>query len=374
MERILDATAFPTWLGTYTVRVQPQPGWPGPTTPSGGSYSVTIGSKIEDSSVFNQGFAFNYDTISGRAWDDFNANGIQDSAEPGLQGVKVELIDRSGNPVTVDGRIVSIQTGASGSYRIRAAPGSYKLKFSKDGYSFSPKDVGGDDSKDSDVDSSGRSDAIDTPVGSTYAYDAGLYGPWTVNGAVFKDLNKNKARDGDEPGLSGWIVRLDSSDGTKDLSTTATDGNGVYLFRLLPDVTYRVSEEIQHGWAISMPSRGYYEIPADKNHLIGQDFGNLDPALVTSNLSDRVWNDADGDGQEDDVKSEPGLSEWVIELTKEEGIVNTTRTGLQRHIQVRGNCSGEDTFCPRSFKMTGSRPFLRARTIQSLCLMITWPT
>ncbi|MBL0283943.1 MAG: carboxypeptidase regulatory-like domain-containing protein [Zoogloea sp.] len=69
-------------------------------------------------------------------WLDSNGNGQQDTGEAGVQGVKVTLLDASGNPVGA-----SLTTDVDGNYLFTGLkPGTYSVQFDKTtlpaGYSF----------------------------------------------------------------------------------------------------------------------------------------------------------------------------------------------------------------------------------------------
>jgi uncharacterized repeat protein (TIGR01451 family) len=98
-------------------------------------------------------------------WDDTNKNGIQDPGEPGIAGVKVTLTgtDKDGNAVersvTTDRDGYYTFASPDGGFTLRS--GSYRLMFTKDGYSLTTQNAGGDDEKDSDADpADGRTGAI----------------------------------------------------------------------------------------------------------------------------------------------------------------------------------------------------------------------
>ncbi len=87
-------------------------------------------------------------SVAGLAWDDQDGDGIQDAGEPGLAGVAVELFDGQG---AAQG---STTTTAGGYLFSNLAAGDYYVAFTAPaGKVFSPQDVGGDDTLDSDPDS-----------------------------------------------------------------------------------------------------------------------------------------------------------------------------------------------------------------------------
>lgn len=120
-------------------------------------------------------------------WLDVNANGIQDAGEPGFPGIQVEIWNEA-RTVRYDTAISS----PAGNYGV-AAPGywRYRLKFSQpDGATFTLRDAGTDDLRDSDVIASGVdtgwTPTIEFPpnVIGTTANDAGYVVPQAVDASV----------------------------------------------------------------------------------------------------------------------------------------------------------------------------------------------
>lgn len=109
-------------------------------------------------------------SISGRAWNDSDRDGIRETGEAGLAGITVRLY-------TNRGRLVSTTTTASdGTYAFKyIANGYYYVRFDRGTYKISPKDAG-DDATDSDADqTSGNTDEIAVPNGLAVAnVDVGL--------------------------------------------------------------------------------------------------------------------------------------------------------------------------------------------------------
>lgn len=85
-------------------------------------------------------------SLGDRVWHDKNANGIQDGSEPGISGVKVTLLDMSGNSLN------KVITDSNGNYKFNELePGQYKVEFENPNghYKFSDANKGSDRSKDS---------------------------------------------------------------------------------------------------------------------------------------------------------------------------------------------------------------------------------
>ncbi|HPT36834.1 MAG TPA: SdrD B-like domain-containing protein, partial [Methanothrix sp.] len=112
-------------------------------------------------------------TISGLVWEDQDYDGLQDSGEPGLSGVSVELLDQNAGSFS-PARTNS--TNAEGEYSFTVTSGSYRVRFTPpSGRLFSPADQGGDDSLDSDAaPASGQTAVITLAAGaSSSVQDAG---------------------------------------------------------------------------------------------------------------------------------------------------------------------------------------------------------
>jgi hypothetical protein len=123
---------------------------------------------------------FNFDaglyqkvTIGDRIFADFDKDGIQDDGEPGIANVKINLLSNATSAL-----VATTTTTASGAYSFAVNPGSYKVQVvAPTGYSFSPKDRGNNDSRDSDVDPiTGQTAAVTLNSGqSRLDLDAGLF-------------------------------------------------------------------------------------------------------------------------------------------------------------------------------------------------------
>ncbi len=76
-------------------------------------------------------------SIGDLVWSDTDGDGIQDADEPGVAGVRVELLDADGNVVD------TVTTGADGSYLFDDLPlGDYQVRFTApDGTTLSPQNA-----------------------------------------------------------------------------------------------------------------------------------------------------------------------------------------------------------------------------------------
>ncbi len=188
-------------------------------------------------------------------WEDLNANGVQDPGEIGINGVRVELTnvgpdgvygtgddypatDNNGNqlPFTITGNDFN---GNPGYYLFPfLQPGTYVAKvLPPAGYEISPRNAGGDDAKDSDIDPATGLIAPRTLAAGDFdpTNDAGLYRRTSLGDFFWHDLNGNGVQDASEPGIGGATVTLYNAAGVAS-GTTTTAANGSYTFdNLLPE-------------------------------------------------------------------------------------------------------------------------------------------
>jgi hypothetical protein len=119
-------------------------------------------------------------------WFDENLNGMQDSNEGGIAGIKVELYDENKQ------KIATTYTDNNGKYLFcELEEGNYYVKFDlPSAYLFTPKNKG-NDFKDSDANSNGWSDIINFTGENDLTIDAGIYcscDDYLVNPQNYKKL------------------------------------------------------------------------------------------------------------------------------------------------------------------------------------------
>ena len=129
-------------------------------------------------------------TMGDLVWYDINRNGIQDNSEQGVKNITVVLFDKNGS--VVDRTL----TDSNGIYQLEAPKGTYTIGFSNlpAHYSFTSQNMGSNDTKDSDVDSSGRTKefTIDSNM-SSLTYDAGIVSPIDINITIHPSIDDNSS-------------------------------------------------------------------------------------------------------------------------------------------------------------------------------------
>jgi len=205
--------------GTYVAKVFPPAGYAVTTPNAGGNDEVDsdldpatnlIGPRTLVSNQLdytNDAGLYRPASIGDFVWRDLNGNGIQDSGEPGVQGVTVTLYNAAGNAVA------TTTTDVNGAYVFTGvAPGTYTVGFSNlpAGFGFTTANAGGDDTKDSDANASGRTDAFTLVAGQTNTtIDAGLAAV-----AVTADLSLTKSVSDPTPRVNDvvtYTVRVTNS-------------------------------------------------------------------------------------------------------------------------------------------------------------------
>ena len=150
---------------------------------------------------------------------------------------------------------------------------------------------------------------------------------------VWHDANANGIQDAGEEGIAGATVRLvrdqnldgDVDDAGELLATTTTDANGNYAFRgLTPALDYRVTFSLPSGYDRVSPrqSDGSATSGSNSDALVsnvvilapGENNTSIDAGFYkTASLGDRVWLDANANGQQDD--GEQGVAGVKVTLT-----------------------------------------------------------
>jgi hypothetical protein len=257
--------------------------------------------------------------IGDRVWEDLDADGVQDSGEPGIGGVTVRLFDDSGT------ELGSTVTSTEGKYEFRdLSYGEYHVEVGlPGGFVVSPRNQGSNDSVDSDIDGNGvmASTALD-PREYDPRWDAGLYRRASIGDLVWEDLDGDGVQDAGEPGFGGVTVRLFNGAGT-EVASTVTDAAGAYAFANLTPGAYHVEVDIPGGYVASPRDQGSNDAvdsDIDSGGAMAQtalDSNENDPrwdAGLTrpASIGGLVWDDIDADGVQD--PGEVGIAGVTVRL------------------------------------------------------------
>jgi protocatechuate 3,4-dioxygenase beta subunit len=268
-------------------------------------------------------------SLGDRVWLDANRNGVQDAGEAGVAGVKVTLLDASGNPVGA-----SATTDANGGYSFtNLKPGTYSVQFDKAtlpaGHTFTAADQGGNDAADSDANAgTGATAQVTLVSGANNAdLDAGVVVVQAKLGdTVWEDKNANGVQDSGEAGIASVTVELKDASG-KVVQTTSTDAGGRYNFTADPG-SYTVSVKAPAGYVFTGKDAGADDAKDSDVGATGQsdtvvlkagDVNNTIDAGLYKNASvgDRVWLDSNKNGVQD--SGEAGVCNVKVSLFGADG-------------------------------------------------------
>ena len=187
--------------------------------------------------------------LGDRVWHDVNGDGLQNTGEPGLVGLTVNLAFAGTDGLfgTVDDFALTTVTGADGAYRFTQLPaGQYRVSVDQTGLpgsfvsTFVRDDSGGVIAGTAEV---------TLAVGQTRDdVDFGYAGTLAVGDRLWFDANANGVQDAGEPGLRNVGISLIYAGPDGDFATTAdnitlhtrTAADGRYEFTHLFDGSYRV--------------------------------------------------------------------------------------------------------------------------------------
>jgi protocatechuate 3,4-dioxygenase beta subunit len=275
-------------------------------------------------------------SLGDRVWYDDNRDGDQDTGEPGVAGVTVNLFRPGFGPDGVagnadDNNVVATRvTDAYGNYIFNnLTPGIYTVTFvAPSGYTITGRDATGGtapiDGTDSDADPvTGGTTFYALPAGAkNLSIDCGLFSSQpaaNVGGLgnfVWNDLDGDGIQDANEPGVAGVRAILFNSAGNP-VDTVFTDANGGYLFTNITPGTYTVGfSNLPPGFGFTGQDRGGNDATdSDVNPGSGRTAavtvtGGTTNTTVDAgirqgapsglgSLGNKVWYDLDNDGVQD---------------------------------------------------------------------------
>ncbi|MBX9627021.1 MAG: tandem-95 repeat protein, partial [Gemmataceae bacterium] len=285
--------------------------------------------------------------VGDRVWADWDGDGLQDAAEPGLPGATVTLRN-AGTGAVVGTRT----TDGSGYYQFAAPPaGDYQAVFAlPGGYQFTRPGVGSNPAADSDPD----------PIGSTsprFTVASGVSRPdidagavktdgaaGTVAGLVWDDASEIYGLRGTgEQGLAGVGVDLLNGSGAV-VASTVTGASGGYSFPNRTPGSYRVRVQ---------PPRPLSPMDYGSNANDGTD-SDFDPATNTTvafSLAAGTTLIRDAGVQpliaaDDDESAIAGLPATIYPLSNDSNAAGITSVGPPAHGSAIADEYGTITYTP----------------------------
>ena len=267
-------------------------------------------------------------SIGDRVWIDLNGDGVQDAGEPGLPGVIVTLQDSTGAD------LATTMTDENGNYLFTdVTPGDYTVTFAptQTWWKVTEKDAGGNDAADSDIDDAGVTDTFTlVSLVDDLTRDTGfVFDDSAASIEIVKTASELAIGKGDTVTYT-YVVTNTGSTYFKDVTVTDDKLGAIGTIDLLAPgaaqtltATAVLTEDTTNiGTATGTPADstgtpipGADDVTAEDEATVSV---NTDPAIV----GDRVWNDVDGNGIQDD--GELGIQGVTVNLLNAEGTVVAT--------------------------------------------------
>ena len=269
----------------------------------------------------NFGYIAN-NSINGTIYRDGDRDGRKGDTEGRYSGVTVQLLDASGNVVA------TTTTDKDGKYSFEHLPdGTYSVKVVKDGALTDTDQTGDPDNK---LDNASEPITLDEDNPTKGDVDFGYVPNNTITGTVYRDDNRDKTIDGDEPGLERVSVQLLDEHGDV-VQTLDTAADGTYAFQHLPDGTYTVKvvrssaikdyDQTEDPDATVDDTSAVYTMGPGHSLQENVNFGYVPDYSIAG----RVYRDADKSGSYTDGEETFG-GVTVDLLDKEGNVVGTTTT------------------------------------------------
>ena len=268
----------------------------------------------------NFGYIAN-NSINGTIYRDGDRDGKKGDTEGRYSGVTVQLLDKDGKV------IATTTTDKDGKYSFEHLPdGTYSVKVVKDGALTDTDQTGDPDSK---LDNASEPITLDEKNPTKGDVDFGYVPNNTIKGTVYRDDNRDKMINGDEPGLERVSVQLLDEDG-KVLQTLDTDADGNYAFQHLPDGKYTVKvvrsssikdyDQTEDPDATVDDTSAVYTMGPENSLQEKVNFGYVPDYSIAG----RVYRDSDKSGSYTD--GEETFSGVTVDLLDKDGNVVATTT------------------------------------------------
>ena len=281
---------------------------------------ISLGNDHRTETNVNFGYIAN-NSINGTIYRDGDRDGKKGDTEGRYSGVTVQLLDKDGKV------IATTTTDKDGKYSFEHLPdGTYSVKVVKDGV-LADADQTGD--PDTTLDNASKPITLDEKNPTKSDIDFGYVPNNTITGTVYRDDNRDKTINGDEPGLERVSVQLLDDNGTI-LQTLDTAADGSYAFQHLKDGTYTVKvvrsssikdyDQTEDPDAIVDDTSAPYTMGPDHSLQENVNFGYVPDYSIAG----RVYRDSDKSGSYTD--GEETFSGVTVDLLDKDGHVVATVT------------------------------------------------
>lgn len=259
-------------------------------------------------------------SVGDRVWIDLDGDGVQDTAEPGVNGLVVHVVaaGRDGSFGTADDLFVDVTTAGDGNYLASSMPsGAVRV-------TYDPATLAAGLVPSTDLDGGTLTSATTTLAAAAAVRDVdfGVRGTASLSGSVWNDVNGNGVRDPGEQGIPGVTVNVVWTSPVGPITITQTTGaDGGWTVASLPAGAYTVTvvqSSVPTGLTPSTPGTVPVVVPAGGSGAVVN--GQTQPASI----GDTVWNDANRNGTKD--TNEAGISGVTVQVVGPSGAVVASST------------------------------------------------
>jgi len=309
---------------------------------------------------------FRLGSLSGVAFNDANADGVQQNSEDGINNIIVNLYrDDNQDGVADDPNSPDATTSTAssndidGSYEfINLFPGSFVIEFKSGiGFTSTQADVGNNDNVDSDVNpSTGFTSTINLQSGQIIDNVYAGYVPGTAVGdLIWNDEDGDGIKDESESGVNGITVRLfNSNDDLVSNTVTATNPNtdeaGYYKFTDLDPGSYYIEVVLTAGFVSSeadviSDEENDSDLTNDNGPNTSSTF-SLDQGEVICDLDAGIYQGGRVNGLvwQDDATGTMGVYEIDLDTPLEDILVKLLNSDNQVIAETQTNNAGEYSF------------------------------
>ena len=291
------------------------------STKDSASGVISLGNDHRTETDVNFGYIAN-NSINGTIYRDGDRDGKKGDTEGRYSGVTVQLLDKDGKV------IATTTTDKDGKYSFEHLPdGTYSVKVVKDGVLADADQTGDPDNK---LDNASQPITLDENNPTKGDVDFGYVPNNTITGTVYRDDNRDKMINGDEPGLERVSVQLLDEHGDV-VQTLDTAADGTYAFQHLPDGKYTVRvvrsssikdyDQTEDPDATVDDTSAVYDMGPGHSLQENVNFGYVPDYSIAG----RVYRDADKSGSYTDGEETFG-GVTVDLLDKDGNVVGTTTT------------------------------------------------
>ena len=297
MDGVFQFTGVPA--GRYVLATETPAGWY-QTLPAGPD-TITLATPGQQ--VTGKYLGYYFTLFSGKVFNDFNGDGVNDPGEPGRGGLHLFLVK---NGTVID----STQSDSAGGYSFRSrGPGTYIITQAAEQswlQTATPAAI-----------------VLTQPSGSTFAnLNFGDFQRITISGVAFEDLNRNGILDGSETGLIQCVITLKKNGTVFAVDTTLADGS--YSFSNLGPGNYTFAQQIRTGYLKSAPvAPDTFSVAGmSGTSVAGKNFGNY--LNTYRSITARILSDADGKFSTADDRT---IRSWWIGLSRAGVLLKSVTNG-----------------------------------------------